>query len=87
MPEDVEVFIVVKCENDPDEYPSRELLIRVSKKIRKIPGVGKLYFTKRLGDIIAIASWERCDISKYEKEISQIDGVNTVKSKILVPLE
>lgn len=87
MPEDVEVFIVVKCDNDPDEFPSRELLITVSNKIKKIPGVDELYFTKRLGDIIVIASWERCDIEKYEDEISQIDGVNTVKSKILLPLE
>jgi len=84
---DVEVLIVVECDQTPEAPPSPELLARIRESIQDMDGVIETYLALSSSDIGALASWEESKIPQYVKIIRELEGVKNVEAKILVPLE
>lgn len=83
-PIDVEVLIVVRCENDPNGPPDPKLLSSVRTAVKKIEGVQEVYSSSNTADIAARAIWEESKIPSFQVEIKAIKGVTEVMITILV---
>lgn len=86
MKKDVEVFIVVICDQKPDKAPSPELIIKVRNAIEKINGITETSLSRRTDEIGAFALLEEDKIPLMIEEIKNTHGVNKVDFKILVPI-
>jgi len=87
MKKDVEVFIIVICDQEPNKAPSPELVSSVRKQIEKIDGILDTSLDIITADIGASALLEEEKIPQMVAEIKQIDGVDKVETKILVPIK
>ena len=86
MKKDVEVFIIVVCDQEPNKAPSPTLIISVRHQIEKINGIIDTSLSVRTADIGASALLEEGDIPSMVEEIKKINGVVKVDTKILIPL-
>lgn len=87
MKKDVEVFIVVVCDQEPNKILDSKLLASVRNSIAKIEGVIETYLSPNTADIGALASWEEEKIPVMVEEISNIHGVKSIETKILSAVE
>lgn len=87
MQQDVEVLIVVICEQNPDSPPDPILIQFVRDAIEKIDGIRETYLAPATADIGALAKWDENEIPNFKELILKIDGVTEVKITILVPLD
>ena len=86
MKKDVEVLIVVVCDQHPDEVPDSRIMLNVRREIAELEGVIETYLAPNTADIGALALWEEEKIPLMVAEIKKIDGVNKVETRILVSL-
>lgn len=86
MKKDVEVFIIVVCDQEPNKAPSSKLITSVRNQIEKINGIIDTSLSVRTADIGASAVLEEGDIPSMVEEIKKINGVDKVDTKILIPL-
>ena len=86
MKKDVEVFIIVVCDQEPDKAPNPKLITSVRNQIEKINRIIETSLSPVTADIGAFASWEEEKIPLMVEEIKKIHGVNKVEFKILIPI-
>lgn len=86
MNKDVEVWVIVICDQYPNQIPDVKVMSRVRKIIAEMKGVIETYLAPNTADVGALASWKEEEIPLMVTEIKKIDGVNQVETKILVSL-
>lgn len=87
MKKDVEVLVIIICDQEPDNVPTAKDVSRIKKTITQMDGIKETYLAPKLtgSDIVAIASWDESDIPEKVLKIKAIEGVKKVDTKILVP--
>lgn len=86
MKKDVEVLVIIICDQQPEEIPEDKDIARVRQAVANVSGVKETYLAPNTADIAALASWEEAEIPEKVSEIKEIPGVKKVETKILVPV-
>ncbi len=83
LEQDVEVLIVVRCDQNPNDPPDPKLLQSVSNSVKELAGVKEVYLSNNNYDIAAHAMLEGSKIISLEAQLMEIDGVTKVTITIL----
>lgn len=86
MKQDVQVLIMVVCDQEPDKIPNAKEMSQIRKSLSAIEGVVETYVAPSTPEIVAFAAWDESEIPQKVAAIKKIDGVKKVETKILVSL-
>lgn len=84
MKQDVQVLIMVVCDQEPDKIPDAKEMKQIRQSLLGIDGVVETYVAPSTPEIVAFAKWDESEIPKKVDAIKKISGVKRVDTKILV---